>query len=209
MATQPPPDQEEALPTPETQAQVASYTVLDRQGQPHKFQDLYNPPNPPHRTLIIFIRHFFCGSCQEYIRSLSPTLTPDTLARAPVPTALAIIGCGDPALIDAYAAETACPFAIYADPSRKLYEALGMASTLALGPRPEYIRKGFVRVVAESVWQTLKQVPSGLAMKGGDSRQVGGEVLFERGAVTWCHRMTTTRDHTEVARLAEILLGKK
>jgi hypothetical protein len=81
-----------------------------------------------------------------------------------------------------------------------------MAYTLALGARPEYIRKGFVRIVAESVWQTLKQVPSGLAMKGGDSRQVGGEVLYEDGMVTWCHRMATTRDHTEVARLAEMLL---
>lgn len=61
MAATAPPEQDNSLPTPETQSKIARYTVLDRHGQPHAFEDLYNAPDAPRRTLIIFIRHFFCG----------------------------------------------------------------------------------------------------------------------------------------------------
>ena len=80
-----------------------------------------------------------------------------------------------------------------------------------MGTRPDYIRKGLVRTVAESIGQALKHIPSGLGTKGGDSRQVGGEFLFEPSdkgegkQVTWCHRMKTTRDHTGVSELAKVL----
>ncbi|PYH89725.1 hypothetical protein BO71DRAFT_453241 [Aspergillus ellipticus CBS 707.79] len=198
------------LPSAETQAKVAGFQVLDRDSHEHPFQDIYTHTNTQ-RTLVIFIRHFFCGSCQEYLRSLSQTITPDFLAGLATPTAVVIVGCGDPGLIATYATETGCPFPIYADPSRKLYDELGMVTSLALGAKPEYIRKGMARIVAESVWQTLKQFPSGLALKGGDSRQNGGEFLFEaeedgegKGLV-WCHRMKATRDHAEVAELVQIL----
>lgn len=57
--------------------------------------------------------------------------------------------------------------------------------------------------------QALKKIPSGLATKGGDHRQIGGEFLFElkgeEKQITWCHRMKTTRDHTEISELARIL----
>lgn len=125
---------------------------------------------------------------------------------------MVVVGCGDPGLIDIYAKETGCQFPIYADPSRKLYKQLGLVSSLALGEKPEYIQKSMKQIVAESFWKTLKQLPSGLALKGGDSRQNGGEFLYEASPeggeerrVVWCHRMQNTRDHTEVAALAKIL----
>lgn len=46
-------------------------------------------------------------------------------------------------------------------------------------------------------------------LKGGDSWQVGGEFLFvkkgENWEVEWCHRMKTTRDHTEMGELKKVL----
>lgn len=69
-------------------------------------------------------------------------------------------------------------------------------------------------IVGQSIMQALRQIPNGLATKGGPSNQIGGEFLFEvrvEGAeggergVTWCHRMENTRDHTEVADLAHLL----
>lgn len=142
---------------------------------------------------------------------MSQAIQPDVLQRLPVSTSIAIIGCGDPGLIEFYAAQTGCPFPIYADPTRKLYDDLGMTSTLALGSQPKYIRKNMFRIVGESIVQGLKQVSSGLATKGGDSRQVGGEILYESAEkgqqkqVTWCHRMKTTRDHIEIDDLMAIL----
>lgn len=145
------------------------------------------------------------------MRTLSASIKPDALARLPTSTSITIIGCGDPALIDTYAAETGCQFPIFADPTRKLYDDLGLVSSWALGSRPEYMRKSMVRSVVESVAQALKQVPSGLATKGGNSKQIGGEFLFEpygdggEKRVTWCHRMQNTRDHTGIAELVRVL----
>lgn len=103
-----------------------------------------------------------------------------------------------------YRQTTRCPFAIYADPTRKLYDLLGMTRTLDLGPKsPQYMQKSLLSVMVASFVQSLK---SGWgATKGGDYRQVGGEFLFEDGTVSWGHRMRNTRDHAEIPQLRKVL----
>lgn len=49
------------LPSPETISKSNEYTVLDHKGEKHTFKSLYDGPDSSSRTLIIFIRHFFCG----------------------------------------------------------------------------------------------------------------------------------------------------
>lgn len=127
------------------------------------------------------------------------------------------MGCGDPRLIDIYEQETGCRFPVYTDPTRQLYDDLDMVRTLALGAHPAYLRKSMARNVFNSLIQTLKHVPSGLANKSGNPKQIGGEFLFEpldgageakeaeEKGVTWCHRMKTTRDHTEIPDLMQVL----
>ncbi|RYO94049.1 hypothetical protein DL762_000797 [Monosporascus cannonballus] len=167
------------LPSLETLRKIESYTVLDAYGRSHPFKSLYAGRNVARRVLIIFIRHFFCGNCQEYLRTLSASITPEALLQLPVSTFIAVIGCGSPKLIDSYHKETGCPFPIYADPTRRLYNKLGMVRTLSLGPKPAYMNKSMVSSVVSSVVQGLKQVKTGLVTKMGDQRQVGGEFLFE------------------------------
>lgn len=118
-------------------------------------------------------------NCQEYLRALSASIQADSLLHLPVSTFIAVIGCGDPALIDMYAEATGCPFPIYADPTRKLYQELGMIKTLALGQRPAYMSKSLLKSSLDSIVQGVKQIRSGLAIRGGDQRQIGGEFLFE------------------------------
>lgn len=118
-------------------------------------------------------------NCQEYLRSLSASITAEALLQLPIPTFIAVVGCGDPALIDMYASETACPFPIYADPTRKLYQELGMVKTLALGTRPAYMNKSIFKSSLDSIVQGVKQIKNGLVLKAGDQRQIGGEFLFE------------------------------
>lgn len=150
-------------------------------------------------------------SCQGYITDLSQAIRPDDLLRLPTPTSIAIVGCGDPGLIDFYATETGCSFPIYADPTGKLYNELGMSKNLALGPQPGYIHKGILRTAGESMLKALKHISTGLILKGGESRQNGGELIYEStgGAqekqMTWCHRMKTTRDHIEIDELIGLL----
>lgn len=167
------------LPSAATLRKLENYTVLDRHGKSHTFRSLYAGRNVARRVLIIFVRHFFCGNCQEYLRTLSASITPEALLRLPISTFIAVVGCGDPGLIDMYLRETGCPFPVYADPTRRLYDELGMVRTLALGQRPAYMRKSLLLSALSSVAQGLRQVPSGKATKAGDHRQIGGEFLFE------------------------------
>ncbi|KAG8169084.1 hypothetical protein KVR01_001833 [Diaporthe batatas] len=167
------------LPSAETIRRIENYIVLDRHGKTHTFRSLYTGRSVARRVLIIFVRHFFCGNCQEYLRSLSASITAESLLQLPIPTFIAVVGCGDPALIDMYASETACPFPIYADPTRKLYQELGMIKTLALGTRPAYMNKSILKSSLDSIVQGVKQIKNGLVLKAGDQRQIGGEFLFE------------------------------
>jgi hypothetical protein len=78
-----------------------------------------------------------------------------------------------------YQKETSCPFPIYADPTKRLYDALGMQRTLNLGSRPDYQRRGFLLGLVQSIRQVISATTKGDALKGGDFHQVGGEFLFE------------------------------
>ncbi|KAJ5724183.1 hypothetical protein N7488_002218 [Penicillium malachiteum] len=186
------------LPSIKSLQKCKEFTVLDKKGEAHTFQSLYDGEST--RILIIFIRHFFCGA-----------ITPSDLETLPNPPSIIIIGCGDPGLIDFYATETKCPYPIYADPERKLYKELGMFSNYGMGARPEYFRRSMLRVIGDSMIQTLKHFGTGLMMKGGESSQNGGEFIFEAVAgseeksLTWCHRMTNTRDHLGMEELKQVL----
>ncbi|KAI4273702.1 MAG: hypothetical protein LQ337_004442 [Flavoplaca oasis] len=184
---------------------VAEYPVLDKDGKPHAFKSLYTPTDEgTSRTIIIFIRHFFCGNCQEYLRSLSSSVTPEVLQSLSPPMNICIVGCGQPELIPMYSRETECPYPIYADPSKKLYAELGMTRTLSLGSKaPQYMQYSLPSAIVRAIYQNIKAGRD--AFKGGDYFQVGGEFLFDDGEVTWCHRMTNTRDHVEIPELRKQL----
>ena len=104
-----------------------------------------------------------------------------------------------------YKRETNTPFPVYADPTRKIYDVLGMTRTLSLGSKdPKYMRQSVYRVGLQSIVQGLKTGRNMLS--AGDFWQVGGEFLFESdGAVSWCHRMKNTRDHSELDQLGKKL----
>lgn len=137
------------------------------------------------------------------------------LAKAPTPTQIVVVGCGDPSLIDMYVEAAQCAYPVYADPTRRLYDEFGMVCTLAMGAPPKYMKHTNMWASSfRSIAQGLRQLPRGLALKSGNQRQVGGEFLFQntgdsadKNAVTvsWCHRMKNTRDHAEVDELQEVL----
>lgn len=124
-------------------------------------------------------------------------MTPESL---PSKTSIVIIGCGSPTLIPMYIEQTSCHYPIYADPTRRLYNVLGMTRTLSLGKKdPDYIQHTLVAGAIKSIVQGVKRIGSGDALQAGDMRQVGGEFIFEstgrldekkpKVEVTWCHRM--------------------
>ncbi|KAF2867586.1 AhpC/TSA antioxidant enzyme-domain-containing protein [Massariosphaeria phaeospora] len=197
-------DVNDDIPSEKDLTKVGDLLILDAKGQSRPFKDLYQGAGVAPRQLIIFIRHFFCGNCQEYLRTLSSSITPESLLALPTPAFITVIGCGKPELIPMYAEATNCPFQIYADPTRKLYDYLHMTRTFDLGSKPGYIHSNLLITSVQSIIQGLKT--GNKALKGGDFKQVGGEFLFENGQCVRVHRMRNTRDHLEVEQV-RVLLG--
>ncbi|ERT03014.1 hypothetical protein HMPREF1624_01318 [Sporothrix schenckii ATCC 58251] len=198
------------VPSRGTLKKTADLPVLDREGKSYPFKSLYEDFTG--QTLVVFVRHFFCGNCQEYLRLLSQAIPLATLSKAPTPSQIVVVGCGDPSLIDMYVEVAECVFPVYADPTRRLYDEFGMVSTLSLGPPPAYMKHTNIWASSfRSIAQGLRQLPRGLALKSGNHRQVGGEFLFRKStaddavSVTWCHRMKHTRDHAETDELQAVL----
>ncbi|RPA93887.1 hypothetical protein L873DRAFT_1830542 [Choiromyces venosus 120613-1] len=190
-----PPPQSEPHPSDAELADAAAFQVFDKDGTSRPFSSLYEGEGA---TMIVFIRHFFCGSCQEYLRALSnpPIIPPDALGKK-----IVIVGHGDPAVIKTYMAETGCIFPIYTEPTGRLYTLLGMVKSLKLGEKPEYIQQSTISSIFTSFISALKWG----GRKGGDYQQNGGEWMWENGKLVWCHRMKNTRDHSEVKDLKKVL----
>ncbi|KAI9842527.1 MAG: hypothetical protein M1830_007797, partial [Pleopsidium flavum] len=48
-------------PSTEDLKKIEDLPILDVEGKSHPFKSLYSGEQGPKRTLILFIRHFFCG----------------------------------------------------------------------------------------------------------------------------------------------------
>lgn len=135
----------------------------------------------------------------------------------PIDLSIKIIGCGAPSLIQSYIELTNCPYPIYADPSTKLYDTLGMHRSLSLGHKsPEYIQHSLFIGMLKSIVQGVKRIPTGDVLAAGNLNVNGGEFLFIRDgnessssnnsfSLKWCYKMKNSRDHTEIQQLQKIL----
>ncbi|KAH9826029.1 AhpC/TSA antioxidant enzyme [Teratosphaeria destructans] len=191
-----------SIPDPKILSSASSLQVLAEDNTPHAFSSL---PIPTQQTLIVFIRHFYCGYCEDYVRALATQLPPSRLSTTTPPTTLKIIGCGQPTVVADYKRRTNCPFEIYCDPTRALYKKLGMMCSLELGPKPGYAEGGALGRTWASMCTLLGSGIKGLK-GGGAYDQNGGEWVFGAdGELKWCRRMRNTRDHAEIKELEEVL----
>ncbi|KAK8151220.1 AhpC/TSA antioxidant enzyme-domain-containing protein, partial [Phyllosticta citrichinensis] len=198
-------DLSQDLPSQQTVDECAEEHVFGADRKSRKFKSLYAGEGIATRQLIIFVRHFFCGHCREFLRALCASITPDALLALETPTFITIVGCGSAKLIPEYAQATGCPFPIFADPAAVLYKKLGMQRSLSLGnKKPDYLsRTSLVQSTVEGIFESIKSGRD--ALHGGNIKQIGGEVLFEDEQVTWIHRMKNTRDHSEIQELRRVL----
>lgn len=206
--------QPDELPTQNKIRRLADYPLFDSSGREHPLTSLFSPSClRKQRLMLIFIRNFFCGNCQQYLLTVAEQLPPSSL---PSDVTVAIIGCGAPSLLPSYMELTHCPYPLYTDPSAQLYKKLGMQRSWSLGDKaPDYIQQSLLLGGLKSIVQGLKRLPTGDVTKAGEMDQNGGEFLFVRTGdegfwgddwqVDWCHRMRNTRDHTEISELKRIL----
>ncbi|KAK6543135.1 hypothetical protein TWF694_007055 [Orbilia ellipsospora] len=179
--------------------------IQDSNGNTHTFGSLVQPDSETDTVIVIFVRHFHCGLCQNYIESLSPLITPETLKAHK--TRLIIIGCGGHSMIKTYAEELKTPFPVYTDHSREIYKAFGMGRTLQ-GPakKPAYVRTSVVAMGLKAFRHVLKSAASGGALwDAGDMSQVGGEWFIRNGKLEWGHRMPDTAGHMSAEEIWDVV----
>ncbi|TKX22171.1 hypothetical protein C1H76_5604 [Elsinoe australis] len=198
------PEEQVKLPVEKDLEKLYTLDVKSADGKAVNFKSLIHDSSHP-RVLTIFIRHFFCGFCEEYVRALMKDLPPKTLSGLEPSTKLIVIGCGDPSLINDYKKRTNCEFDVYADPTRATYGALGFTVTLANGGKnPEYSDRSFLSVVASSFISNLTAGPTKI-FSGGKTAQNGGELVWVNGELKSIHRMTTTVDHLGIPAMKKEL----
>ncbi|KAL5508745.1 hypothetical protein ACEPAG_4724 [Sanghuangporus baumii] len=204
------------VPSTETVELASHVKVLDGKGNQMSFGDLFALS----KTIIVFIRHFFCGTCQVRFIARFPESASNNLPvqayvsqLAAVPgnklaesnVQLVIIGCGEWELIDDYKKNTGFTGNIYADPSRELYHKLGMTTenlkTTPAGQEKRTYVPGIVSSVLKSIWKGPITHPLQLGKQGNIS-QLGGDFIFGPGnTCPFAHLMEHTEDHIEVLDL--------
>jgi len=125
----PSPSTEYELPTAAQTIQAASLPLIREDGSTITFGSLFTA----HRTIVVFLRHFLCPYCQDYMSSLKTLVKPEMLWRGSDDTSqqsnlvrLVVISSGAHALIRKYRKIFGLPFLVYTDPNLGIYKALGM-----------------------------------------------------------------------------------
>ncbi|KAF8805171.1 hypothetical protein BYT27DRAFT_7192842 [Phlegmacium glaucopus] len=187
------------LPDEANITEVSNLEVFDLNGNKVKFGSIFEKQ----KTVVVFIRHFFCGTCQAYVGHLG-TVSEEALEAAG--TRIVVIGCGEWNPIKSYAETAEFNGQVFADPSRKLYHALGMnIENLERTPKgeqsPSYVPVNPVGNILRSVWRGPMKNPSHIGKQGNIS-QLGGDFIFGPGPqCTFASRMKHTEDHLEVSEL--------
>ena len=78
---------------------------------------------PQPKTVVFFIRTFYCGQCQDYTLASIAHIDPEALKRHNI--RLVVISNGNWRHIKPYRELFKCPYPIYVDASRKLYRHMG------------------------------------------------------------------------------------
>ncbi|KAF8515204.1 hypothetical protein JB92DRAFT_2789107 [Gautieria morchelliformis] len=186
----------DVMPVSEAQIAVAAgLSLFDARGNRIRFGALFELE----KTVVVFIRHFFCVSCQKYVSNLT-AVRPDALERAG--TKIVIVGCGDWLLVKNYCRLTCGKphplISYYADPNRNIYRALGIStqSTHNNKRRGRCILMNTVR----SVMSFLRN-PLHIGRQGSSSQLGGAFIVGPNNKCSFAHYMQHAEDHINVPEL--------
>jgi peroxiredoxin len=78
---------------------------------------------PAPKTVVFFIRNFWCGQCQDYTFASLSLLDREAIEKQNI--RVVVISNGSWKFIKSYRKLLNCPFPIYVDGSRRLFQLLG------------------------------------------------------------------------------------
>ncbi|KAF2844826.1 hypothetical protein T440DRAFT_461508 [Plenodomus tracheiphilus IPT5] len=191
------------LPTPEELSQALKVDVFDREGAKHPLGNLVDGK----KTVVIFIRHFWCLNCQAYVRCMSQWIPPENLQPG---TQILIIGCGSYQPINDYIQKSSSLYPIYTDPTHQLHSIFKFKSNLSEGANGDE-QRDYMRDAGSAMarlWGGIKGALGGLQHVNyvGPKSLNGGEVIISAdGKCEYIYRMQNTVDHTNISELADLL----
>ncbi|KAL0571600.1 hypothetical protein V5O48_010364 [Marasmius crinis-equi] len=195
---EPLPFDEHTFPSDEQLEHASRELVVNETGVRLAFGSLWQHQ----KTIVIFIRHFLCPLCQDYVYSISRNYNPEVLRRDGLK--LVIVSNGHHDFIKSYRKIFKTPFDVYTDAVGEVYKALGMTRhSLEKGPRQNYVRHGTMRGIGMVVSNAVK---SGMPIwkNGGEITQLGGEFVLGPGIrCHFAHRMPYTRAHLPIHEVVE------
>ncbi|KAJ1034789.1 hypothetical protein NDA13_001043 [Ustilago tritici] len=170
--------------------------VYNQKGEEVIFGDLFKK----RRTLVCFLRHWWCGFCQQFARSFR-NIDPLPLKKANLD--FIVVGQGDWHVIKAYREVMQVPYPMFADPKRNIYRALGMTlRTNDASPvcaRPDYASMGMTKGILVAIKKGLFDMP---IRNPGDMKLLGGDFILGPGLqCSFTHRMTTADGHMDIPRI--------
>lgn len=170
--------------------------VYNQKGEEVIFGDLFKK----RRTLVCFLRHWWCGFCQQFAMSIR-NIDPLPLKKANLD--FIIVGQGDWHVIKAYREVMQVPYPIFADPKRNVYRALGMTlRTNDANPvcaRPDYASMSMTKGILVAIKKGLFDMP---IRNPGDMKLLGGDFILGPGLqCSFTHRMTTADGHMDLPRI--------
>lgn len=188
--------------------EAGTCTIRNEDGELLPFSDLFpkwedaKPNGPVPRTMFIFLRHFWCGPCQDYTLESISALDPKLLAAHNVK--VYIIGSGHWKLIKSYRTLFDCPFPFFTDGPRRLFGLLGMIKKASMLPfnmpfrdaeRASYNHRPLVKQAMSGFKNAFLHMPIG---NPGNWSQLGGEFILSPGyKCEFAHRMTTMTSELE------------
>lgn len=179
-------------------AEAAELSLYSENGELVRFGRLFEKQ----RTLVIFLRHWFCPFCQMFAQSIQK-VDPLPLQRANL--GMIVVGQGHWHVTKSYKEVMKIPqfVQVFSDPTRKIYTALGMTlRTNDAGPacsRPDYQTMGAFKASMVAIKKGVVDMPIRLP---GDVKLLGGEfILGPDLQCSFTHRMVTTRGHLDLPRI--------
>ncbi|XP_030149588.1 peroxiredoxin-like 2C isoform X3 [Lynx canadensis] len=116
-------------------ATVAELSVLDASGRQVPFGALFRE----RRVIVVFVRHFLCYICKEYVEDLAK-IPKSFLQEANV--TLIVIGQSSYHHIEPFCKLTGYSHEIYVDPEREIYKKLGMKRGEEIAPSGDPAQQG-------------------------------------------------------------------
>ena len=151
-------------------ATVAEMPVLDASGRRVLFGSLFRE----RRAVVVFVRHFLCYICKEYVEDLAK-IPKSFLQEANV--TLIVIGQSSYHHIEPFCKLTGYSHEIYVDPEREIYKRLGMkrGEEIASSGKSPHIKSNILSGSIRSLWRA---VTGPLFDFQGDPAQQGGTVIL-------------------------------